>query len=58
MKQNNKMFTPIMTSCKHYAKVNLVCNKLILKYCTDIYNSQYTMHTIFKRNKVSFGEQK
>ena len=25
--------------------------------CTDIYHSQYTIHTIFKSDKVSFGNQ-
>ena len=42
---------------KHYAKVNQVYYKSILKYCTDIYHSQYTILTIFKSNKVSFGKQ-
>ena len=35
----------------------LVCYKSILKYCTDMYHSQYTVHTIFNSNKVSFGKQ-
>ena len=29
-------------------KINLVCYKSIIKYYTDIYHSQYTIHTILK----------
>ena len=41
----------------HYEKVNLFCYKSILKYCTDIYHSQFTIHNIFKSNTDTFGNK-
>ena len=53
----NYLLIPSIKTNTMQKSINLVCYKSILEYCTEIYHSQYTIHTIFKSNKVSFGKQ-